>query len=141
MPHLTVEYTQNLSLEDRVQPLLERLSKVLISQGDQFPVGGIRARAVCLTEYRLADGSADDAFVHVTLAVAPGRSRVVLEQVVNEMSDSLAAFFSQDYRQRYLALSIELREFAGMWAYRSLNNIHQRYARYAPGAVFLSAGG
>lgn len=65
--------------------------------------------------------------MHATLAVARGRSRAVLERVVNEMSDTLATFFSQLDRQRYLALSIELREFPGMWAYKSLNNIHQRY--------------
>ncbi|AQV98150.1 5-carboxymethyl-2-hydroxymuconate isomerase [Cupriavidus necator] len=134
MPHLIVEYTRNLGLEGRIQSLLERLSNVLIAQGGQFPVGGIRARAICLTEYRMADGSADDAFVHVTLAVAPGRTRATLEKAINELFDTLAAFFSPEYRRRYLALSIELREFDSTWAYKTLNNVHQRYGRSGPGS-------
>lgn len=125
MPHLMVEYTQNLAPVARIDTLLAELSAVLIAQDGAFPVGGIRARALCLDAYRMADGSSDDAFVHVTLAVAPGRAQDVLDRTVSALFDALTAHFAEHYRRRYLALSLELREFAG--AYRSLNNIHQRY--------------
>lgn len=126
MPHLIVEYTRNLAPVARIDALLAGLSAVLIAQDGAFAPGGIRARALCLESYRMADGSSDDAFVHVMLAVAPGRSQDVLDRTVSALFDTLTAHFAEPYRRRYLALSLELREFAG--AYRSLNNIHQRYS-------------
>ncbi|CAM3214818.1 5-carboxymethyl-2-hydroxymuconate Delta-isomerase [Cupriavidus taiwanensis] len=129
MPHLTVEYTRNLAPVARIDALLAGLSAVLLAQPGAFAPGGIRARAVCLESYRMADGSGDDAFVHVTLAVAAGRPQDVLDRTVTAMFDCLTAHFAEPYRRRYLALSLELREFAG--AYRSLNNIHQRYSTTA----------
>ncbi|WP_444634684.1 5-carboxymethyl-2-hydroxymuconate Delta-isomerase [Cupriavidus oxalaticus] len=128
MPHLTVEYTRNLGEHARIGALLDTLCGVLAAQHGAFPVGGIRARAVRLDTYRVADGGADDAFVHVTLAVASGRSPDVLGHTVNALFDAITAHFDALYRRRYLALSLELREFAGPGAYRSLNNIHQRFS-------------
>ncbi|NSX17541.1 5-carboxymethyl-2-hydroxymuconate Delta-isomerase [Cupriavidus taiwanensis] len=129
MPHLTVEYTSNLAPVARIDALLAGLSAVLLAQGGAFAPGGIRARALCLECYRMADGSGDDAFVHVTLAIAAGRSHDVLDRTVSALFDTLSEHFGELYRRRYLALSLELREFGG--AYRSLNNIHQRYSTTA----------
>ncbi|MFJ4291397.1 5-carboxymethyl-2-hydroxymuconate Delta-isomerase [Cupriavidus sp. NPDC089707] len=131
MPHLIVEYTRNLGDDARIEPLLDTLCGVLAAQRGAFPVGGIRARAVAVDTYRIADGFDDDAFVHVTLAVASGRTRDVLDRTVNALFDAITAHFDALYRRRYLALSLELREFAGPGAYRSLNNIHQRFSSTA----------
>ncbi|AEI83060.1 hypothetical protein CNE_BB2p02560 (plasmid) [Cupriavidus necator N-1] len=128
MPHLIVEYTRNLGESARIGALLDTLCSTLAMQHGTFPVGGIRARAMCLDTYRIADGSADDAFVHVTLAVAAGRPGDVLGDTVNALFDAMIAHFAALYRRRYLALSLELREFSGAGTYRSLNNIHQRFS-------------
>jgi hypothetical protein len=50
-----------------------RINATLIAQDGVFPTGGIRSRAIELCDYRIADGSADDAFVHATL-IGAGRS-------------------------------------------------------------------
>lgn len=134
MPHLIVEYTRNLGESARPEALLDTLCRTLAAQHGAFPVGGIRARAVCLDTYRIADGCADDAFVHVTLAVAAGRPDHVLGRAVDALFNAMTEHFEALYHHRYLALSLELREFAGAGSYRSLNNIHQRFRSPPHGA-------
>ena len=70
MPHLTLEYTDNLAFE--VQPLLARLHEALVATG-AVNLKGIKSRAIRHTEYRIADGDPAYAFVHVNLLIREGR--------------------------------------------------------------------
>lgn len=74
MPHIVVEYTANIRDDAHVPALLRTINATLIAQGGVFPTGGIRSRAIELHDYCVADGTHDDAFVHVTLKIAAGRS-------------------------------------------------------------------
>ena len=60
MPHLIYEYTDNLAAEADIPGLLQKSNQVLISQGKVIPIGGVRSRAICLTDYCVADGTVDD---------------------------------------------------------------------------------
>jgi 5-carboxymethyl-2-hydroxymuconate isomerase len=128
MPHLTAEYTVNLGDDARIPELLEALHGVLIARPDVFPVGGVRTRALRLEEYRVADGEADDAFVHLTLKIGAGRSAEVRQAVGDELFGVLKAHFAETFARRFLALSLEMQEFseAGTWKH---NNIHARFRR------------
>ncbi|KQR35622.1 5-carboxymethyl-2-hydroxymuconate Delta-isomerase [Deinococcus sp. Leaf326] len=128
MPHLTAEYTANLGDDARIPELLEALHSVLIARPDVFPVGGVRTRALRLEEYRVADGEADDAFVHLTLKIGAGRSAEVRQAVGDELFGVLKAHFAETFARRFLALSLEMQEFseAGTWKH---NNIHARFRR------------
>jgi len=70
VPHLTLEYTDNLAFE--VQPLLARLHDELVATG-AVNLKGIKSRAIRHTEYRIADGDPAYAFVHVNLLIREGR--------------------------------------------------------------------
>jgi len=74
MPHIVVEYTANIRDDARIPTLLRTINATLIAQGGVFPTGGIRSRAIELQDYCVADGTGDDAFVHVTLKIGSGRS-------------------------------------------------------------------
>ncbi len=128
MPHLTFEYTDNLHGEGRIPELLKKANQVLIDQGGVFPIGGIRSRAIRLVDYCVADGVADDAFVHATLKIGAGRSDEAKKKTGDELFAMLAAHFVAIYAQRSLALSLEIIEFseAGTW---KQNNIHARYKK------------
>lgn len=129
MPHLTYEYTQNLKDQD-IQKLVDESAKVIINQGDIFPIGGIRVRAICVDEYAIADGAGrnqplDDAFVHANLKVAQGRTTEQLQKVCNDLFELMSKHFSPVFEQRGIALSLEYSEFTHeTW---KKNNIHQRY--------------
>lgn len=127
MPHLIVEYTDNLP-EPRIPELLRALNGVLLARADVYPAGGIRARAVRLTEYVVADGMHDDAFVHVTLKIGSGRSEEVKRETGAALFEVLEAHFAADFDARYLALSLEITEFSEAGTFKH-NNIHARYRR------------
>jgi 5-carboxymethyl-2-hydroxymuconate isomerase len=126
MPHVIVEYTDNLESNGDIQGLLKKINKTLIAQGDTFPVGGIRSRAIALKNYVVADGTGgDDAFVHVTLKIGGGRSEAVKKSACERLFQVLEQHFEAVFANRYLAISLELAEFT-FPTYKK-NNIHQRY--------------
>lgn len=125
MPHLILEYTDNIRGEAHISELLKKLNGVLIKHGEAFPIGGIRSRAIELHDYCVADGAEDDAFVHATLKIAAGRSEEAKQTACDELFDVITAHFADLYEHRYLALSLELHEFQRpTWRQ---NNIHQRF--------------
>jgi 5-carboxymethyl-2-hydroxymuconate isomerase len=128
MPHITVEYTANLKRDADIPALLAKINAVMIAQGSVFPVGGIRSRAIELTDYRVADGGADDAFVHVTVKIGGGRDEAVKKQAFDALFETIKAHFADLYAQRYLALSMEIAEFSEAGTYKH-NNIHARFRK------------
>jgi len=128
MPHIVIEYTANLGAQARIPELLKTVNQTMIAQDGVFPTGGIRSRALRLDDYRMADGAADDAFVHVTLKIGSGRSEAVKKQVCDALFDALKAHFAELYEKRYLALSLEIVEFSETGSYKH-NNVHSRFKK------------
>ena len=128
MPHIVIEYTANLASVARLPILLKTVNEVLIAQDGVFPTGGIRSRAIRLDDYRMADGEADDAFVHVTLKIGSGRSEAVKKQTCDALFEAIKAHFAELYATRYLALSMELSEFSESGSYKH-NNVHARFKK------------
>ena len=126
MPHFIVEYTSNIKAEARIPELLAKANQLLIAQDGLFPTGGIRSRAIELHDYRIADGQADDAFVHCNLKIGAGRTAIEKKKVGDDLFDMIKAHFAGLYANRYLALSLELNEFSESGAYKH-NNIHARF--------------
>ncbi|MGV3489310.1 MAG: 5-carboxymethyl-2-hydroxymuconate Delta-isomerase [Tuberibacillus sp.] len=127
MPHVIVEYTDNIKEEARIPELLKKVNDILISYSPVFPVGGIRSRAIELHDYCVADGTEDDAFVHAALKIGKGRSAADKKAVCDDLFEMMKAHFADLFDQRYLALSLELYEFQeSTYKY---NNIHHRYKK------------
>ncbi|KVE28535.1 5-carboxymethyl-2-hydroxymuconate isomerase [Burkholderia singularis] len=130
MPHIIVEYTANIREAARVPVLLKTINDTLIAQDGVFPIGGIRSRAIELQDYCIADGTADDAFVHVTFKFGSGRDEATKKRACDALFDAIKAHFVQLYASRPLALSMEVNEFSDAGTYKH-NNIHARYKRDA----------
>jgi 5-carboxymethyl-2-hydroxymuconate isomerase len=128
MPHITVEYTSNLKRDADIPALLAKVNAVMIAQDGVFPVGGIRSRAIELADYRVADGAADDAFVHVTVKIGAGRDETVKKLAFDALFDTIKSHFADLYGKRYLALSMEIAEFSEAGTYKH-NNIHARFRK------------
>ncbi|BAU28294.1 5-carboxymethyl-2-hydroxymuconate delta isomerase [Aneurinibacillus soli] len=128
MPHIIVEYTDNIKVEGDISGLLRKINDVLIGRAPLFPVGGIRSRAIELQDYCVADGTEDDAFVHVTLKIGAGRSEADKQAVCDELFEKVKEHFAELFATRYLALSMELVEFSEVGTYKH-NNIHARYKK------------
>ncbi len=126
MPHIIVEYSTNIKADANIPELLRKATQTLIDQGGVFPIGGIRARAIELTEYYVADGEEDYAFVHTNLKIAAGRDAATLKKTGDELFEMIKAHFAEMFSKRYLALSLEITELNPGFEYRH-NNIHARF--------------
>jgi 5-carboxymethyl-2-hydroxymuconate isomerase len=107
MPHLTLEYTDNLQFD--VQPLLARLHAELVATG-AVNLKGIKSRAIRHTEYRIAGGNPDYAFVHVNLLIREGRLIEVQKDAAQRMMMVLKEAFGDRFEKGHLSLSVDIKE-------------------------------
>jgi 5-carboxymethyl-2-hydroxymuconate isomerase len=107
MPHLTLEYTDNLDFE--VQPLLARLHEEVVATG-AINLKGIKSRAVRHTEHRIADGDPQYAFVHVGLLIREGRPVEIQKEATRRVMAVLKDVFAQRFENGHLSLSVDLKE-------------------------------
>jgi len=125
MPHFVVEYTDNIKQETDIRLLLKKVNAILIDQDGLFPIGGIRSRAIELHDYVMSDDEEDYAFVHASLTVAGGRTKGAIKKVCDELFAMMTEHFSDVFKKRYLALSLEFNEFSNS-TYKK-NNVHTRF--------------
>nr|WP_246484700.1 5-carboxymethyl-2-hydroxymuconate Delta-isomerase [Virgibacillus salarius] len=126
VPHVIIEYTDNLKAAS-IPKLLKTINTTLLNHQDIIPIGGLRSRAIELSDYLVADGTQDDAFVHATLKIGKGRTEEEKKRLGDDLFRAIEQHFSTIYKDRYLALSMEIYEFISP-TYK-LNNIHQRYKK------------
>lgn len=141
MPHIIIEYTANVEADARIAELMRVLSDVLIRHADVFPPGGVRTRALRLDQYRMADGAADGAFIHVAFRVKAGRPKAVTGPICAELFMALRAHLADVFARRYLGLTLELTEF-DTHGFHVENNMHSRFVKgetaYADTAVQIA---
>jgi 5-carboxymethyl-2-hydroxymuconate isomerase len=122
MPHLTLEYTDNLDFA--VQPLLSRLHSELVASG-AINLKGIRSRVIRHSEYRIADGNPEYAFVHINLSIREGRPLETQQDIAQRMMAALKEIFGYRFDDGYLSLSVDIKELrAGI--YQTYHNIPER---------------
>jgi 5-carboxymethyl-2-hydroxymuconate isomerase len=107
MPHLTLEYTDNIEVD--VQPLLARLHEEVVATG-AINLKGIKSRAIKHTQYRIADGDTDYAFVHVSLLIREGRAIDVQKDATQRVMKVLKETFGYLFETQKLSLTVDLKE-------------------------------
>jgi 5-carboxymethyl-2-hydroxymuconate isomerase len=122
MPHLTLEYSDNLAFD--VQPLLARLHAELVATG-AVNLKGLKSRAVCHSQYRIADGDPDYAFVHVNLLIREGRSLEIQKEAAQRVMEVLKDTFGYRFENSYLSISVDIKEMRDGIA-QTLHNIPVR---------------
>lgn len=125
MPHCIVEYTDNLGEEAVIPALLQKLAAKFRDSDGVFPTGGIRVRAIRLTEYVIADGKGNDAFVHMTIKIGAGRDPAFKKRFFGELFSLVREHLQPVFASRSLALSLYVVEADESGSYKE-NNIHAR---------------
>lgn len=109
MPHLILEYSSNIVEKPEAKLLGAKLHKVMLDSG-QFQLKDIRTRLVCQNDFYLADGNADNVFVHLQVAIMPGRDLEIKKKLSNNLLELLKLEFNQSLSSKNLTLSVEIRE-------------------------------
>lgn len=128
MAHAIVEWTDNLEGVADIHGLLQMIAAQMRDADGVFPWGGIRVRAVKLTDYVIADDSGQDAFVNITVKMGAGRPAEFKQKFFTGLFDAVKAHFADIFADRYLALSLYVEEADEAGSFKH-NNIHQRFRK------------
>jgi len=109
MPHLTIEYSENIEENINVHDLV-KLMHDIAADIDALPLGGLRTRAVPRKDFLIADGHETNAFVNVALRIAPGRSDAIKKDAGEKLFNALSKFFEPFWQSDPIALSFEIQE-------------------------------
>jgi 5-carboxymethyl-2-hydroxymuconate isomerase len=131
MPHVTVEWTDNLAEQGNIPGLLSLIAAELRNTDGVFPIGGIRVRGIRLEQYAIADEVEDDAFVHITAKIGRGRSEEFKARFFAALFEKIKQHFASLYERRYLALSLYVEESDEAGSFKH-NNLHRRFKKAAP---------
>ncbi|QSX42202.1 5-carboxymethyl-2-hydroxymuconate Delta-isomerase [Shewanella cyperi] len=87
MPHCVIEYSANALAADQVTALTDAAHGVMLSCG-LFEPASVKSRAIKLEHFRL--GEQDGSFVHISIAIMPGRSEGQKQALLQAMDEALA---------------------------------------------------
>lgn len=125
MPHLIVEYSSNLEDEKRVdiRALVDAVHAAALETG-VFPIGGLRTRAARRDIYRIADGHADNGFVHVQARIGTGRTAEVRQKAAEHIFAAVKRVTAGAFSTSPLGLTLEIVEIDLVGALKH-NNLHE----------------
>ena len=109
MPHLILEYSNNLPAGTDVPVVLRRLHDALAALGP-FDVADIKSRAVAHNVFVAGSGASDAAFVHVELAILSGRDPETRRAAGAALLDVLREELAELYDTHPCSLTVEVRE-------------------------------
>lgn len=120
MPHLIIEYSANLEPQLQLPQLIEALHNTA-AVIEAFPLAGLRTRAERRDHFLIADGNAHNAFVHLTLRIAHGRSVEVRKAAGDLLFAALCRELQPLLERRPIAISFEISEIDPVLNYKGGN--------------------
>ena len=109
MPHQIIEYSANLESKVDLAGLVSHMHETAASI-EIFPRAALRTRVARRDRYRIADNHADNAFVHVLLRIASGRSLEARKHAGDVLFEALCDFLKPAQDSGPLGISFEIQE-------------------------------
>ena len=107
MPHINIQYSQNLQPDIDIQHLCETIRQACLKI-EAFPIAGSRVRATAVDYYAIADGNPVHGFVDIIVRLREGRSFEVRQEAIQDIFDVAKAFLDPAFEMRSIALSAEI---------------------------------
>lgn len=124
MAHVIIEWTDNLKGEFDLRSLMEMIADDMCNNsGGTFPVGGVRVRGYCLSDYVIADNNGpDDAFINIEVKMGVGRTEEFRKTYFDALFARVVEHLGALFERRPTALTLYVAEAEG-W---KKNSIHTR---------------
>jgi 5-carboxymethyl-2-hydroxymuconate isomerase len=124
MPHLTVEYSDNLERLTDMGALCHTLHTAMLASG-LFELGAIRVRARACPHYAVADLLPENGFADLILRIGTGRSEDEKTTLGKALMRAAEAHFALQLAAPHFALSLEVQEISAPFSWKT-NAIHPR---------------
>ena len=123
MPHLLIEYSANLEPALDIPALVAAVHSAALETG-VFPIGGLRTRAARRDVFRIADGHADNGFIHIQARIGSGRPPEVRQRAAEQIFARLKAMTATHFAVHPLGLTLEIVEIDPTGSLKH-NNLHE----------------
>jgi 5-carboxymethyl-2-hydroxymuconate isomerase len=122
MPHLRIEYSQNLQDRLDAPAFCAAMHKAMLATG-LFEVGAIRVRAYCADAYAVGDLLPQNGFVDMTCLVAEGRGAEALKTAGDDIFAVAKAYLAPFSAAPHFAFGfrIEVIDGALNWKHNSMH--------------------
>jgi 5-carboxymethyl-2-hydroxymuconate isomerase len=120
MPHLTLEYSDNLPAPVDFGALFASLHEALVEIGS-FRLADLKSRAVPHPCFRVGAGSPESVFVHLNVAIFAGREPAQQQEIGERLLVILRAAFEQAWIGRPCDFTVELREMRREGYFKMMN--------------------
>ncbi len=127
MAHIVVEYSAGLQKRLNIAEFIAAIHDAAVQTGI-FPVGGLRTRAYGPGHCLIADGHADNAFVHLSLKVGHGRDLETRKRACETIFAAACRQLASLYERSPLAISLEMQEIDPVLTFKK-NNLHEYVAK------------
>ncbi|WP_182392812.1 5-carboxymethyl-2-hydroxymuconate Delta-isomerase [Legionella sp. PC997] len=111
MPHLILELSSNI----KTRPLNQLFDKLHHLLAEKLPTQLSNCRSRCMVHplFFIGDQRIENAFVHLTLKILPGREDAKKKNLAKEIFDSLKDFFRSEENQLNIMFSVEILDLDG----------------------------
>ena len=111
MPHLILEYTDNVKEKINLQALFTPCHAIL-EKNAPTDLSSCKSRAIKQTHFYIGNGAPPYAFVHLTLLLAEGRPLSTRQNIGQQMLKVLEEYFAQSSKELNLQITVEVKELA-----------------------------
>jgi 5-carboxymethyl-2-hydroxymuconate isomerase len=124
MPHMIIEYSANLDARVDMAGLCDTMRRAMLDTG-LFEVGAVRVRAIRCEAYSVADALAENAFVAMTLKLAPGRAAEARKGAGDLIFKAAQGALAPLFETPHFALSFDMQELDAEFGWKR-NAMHPR---------------
>ena len=109
MPHVVLEYSNNIFERPDADDLFKRLHELLIQNGP-FELSAIKSRIIRHQEYYVADGNDSNGFIHLTLSILKGRDLNLRQELGKRILAFLKEEFARSHAQLKCSITVDIHE-------------------------------
>jgi 5-carboxymethyl-2-hydroxymuconate isomerase len=134
MPHVVIQYTDNLEAEGDMPGLCKMVAASLLGHkgedGKQlFPIGGTRVLAYPAHVYAVADGKDDYAFCYINVRIASGRSDAMKKVAGDALLERVREHFASIFGRRPIGITLQIDESPGQVYDGKHSNLHSLFPK------------
>ena len=109
MPQITLEFTANVRIDSDWGTLLPKIHQ-LVSKIAGIPIGNCKSRILEHTRYYVGDGSGEQAFVHLEIAILEGRDDTTKAELGNSLLSMLQTHLLPENAGKDLQITVEIKD-------------------------------
>jgi 5-carboxymethyl-2-hydroxymuconate isomerase len=111
MPHIILEYTENVKEKSKFQELFVQLHQIIVEVANAS-LESCKSRAIKHKNFFIGNGDVKNAFIYVQILLMEGRPLSVRKELGEKILAALEKHFSKSLEELNLQISVEPKELS-----------------------------